>query len=154
MTLWRIVKKKFVSTAFDGEGARQFPGRWNNRGVPMVYTSSTPSLAMLEILVQLEADEILTEYYYRIGAEIPDKNLCEIARDLPEDWNLHPSPASTRILGDSWVKSGASLVLIVPSVISPVENNYLINPKHPSFAKIKIGKPEAFTFDDRFLKKT
>jgi RES domain-containing protein len=152
LTAWRIAKRKHAANAFDGEGARQFPGRWNNRGTPMIYTASTPSLAMLELLVHLEAEDILTTTYCRISVEFPVADCVDIGGQLPKDWKLDPPPASTRVVGDAWIVNATSLVLAVPSVISPVEQNYLINPRHPDFQKISIGKPEALKYDPRFAK--
>ena len=37
-TGWRIVKSRYASTAFDGEGARLYGGRWNSSGTRMVYS--------------------------------------------------------------------------------------------------------------------
>lgn len=108
----------------------------------MVYASSTLSLAMLELLVHLEADDILSEFYCRISVLFPKKETLKIG-DLPTHWNTDPPPAFTRALGDAWIKGATSLALVVPSAIVPVENNYLINPQHPAYKKVKIGKPEA-----------
>lgn len=149
ISAWRIVKQKHAANAFDGEGARQFPGRWNNRGTPMIYTASTPSLAMLELLVHLEAEDILTTTYCLIPVEFPAADCLDIGGQLPKDWKLDPPPASTRAVGDAWIEDGISLVLTVPSVILPVEQNYLINPRHPGFHKIRIGKPETMKYDPR-----
>jgi RES domain-containing protein len=58
ITGWRIFKKKHKASALTGEGARRFGGRWNSRGVGVIYTSASPSLAILEILVHLQAQEL------------------------------------------------------------------------------------------------
>ena len=52
LTVWRLVTARFADSAFSGEGARLYGGRWNRKHVPMVYTAATQSLAMLELLVQ------------------------------------------------------------------------------------------------------
>jgi RES domain-containing protein len=70
---------------------------------------------------------------------------------LPKDWMQEPPPPALQQLGDNWVKSGASVILAVPSVVIPKELNYLINPKHPDFAKLKIEKPSNFAFDQRLF---
>ena len=64
MTLhaWRIVKSKLAATAFSGEGARKFGGRWNSPGTPVVYLAGSTSLAILEMLVRLNAPELLKRY--------------------------------------------------------------------------------------------
>lgn len=141
VTLWRICKKKYVSTAFDGEGAQRFPGRWNNRGVPMVYCANTAALALLEILVYLEDIDMLQEEYSLVTAQ-SSNSVIKPLRTQPEDWNDHPAPISTREIGSRWVEQGESLVLAVPSVILPIETLYLINPQHPQFSELKIDDPQ------------
>jgi RES domain-containing protein len=80
-----------------------------------------------------------------------DDTLPEIfpVRTLPPDWRTEPPPPSTRQIGDTWVRDGRSAILALPSVIIPGELNYVLNPFHPDFKKISIGKPEKFTFDPR-----
>ncbi|MEX2607338.1 MAG: RES family NAD+ phosphorylase, partial [Kiritimatiellia bacterium] len=58
-TCYRLTKKKRVHTAFDGEGARLYGGRWNSKGTRMVYTSAAPSLAILETLVHVDSPTVL-----------------------------------------------------------------------------------------------
>ncbi len=71
-------------------------------------------------------------------------------KNLPAGWRAEPAPAFTQAIGDRWVKSARSPMLALPSVITG-ETNYLLNPSHPDFKKITIGKPEPFTFDPRLL---
>jgi RES domain-containing protein len=148
---YRIVKRKWQDSAFDGEGARRYPGRWNNRGTPMLYTAATRSLAILEMLVHLEAEELLREHFVTFELTIPDACVLQLHTDLPEDWMEAPVAASTRAIGDQWISSQVSAALAVPSVIVPSESNVLINPGHPDFRKIKIGKPESLDIDPRLL---
>jgi RES domain-containing protein len=56
-------------------------------------------------------------------------------------------------MGDRWVKKQSSAILTVPSIVVPDEYNYLLNPTHPDFAKIEIGKPIIYYFDPRLTKK-
>jgi RES domain-containing protein len=149
---YRIVKRKWQDSAFDGEGARRFPGRWNNRGTPMLYTASTRSLAILEILVHFEAEDLLREHFVVFELSIPDACLLQLDTALPDDWMEPPVTASTRAIGEQWISSRASAALAVPSVIVPSELNYLINPGHPDFRKIKIGQAEPLGIDPRLLK--
>jgi len=147
---WRIVKAKHAATAFSGEGAAKTGGRWNSRGVPVVYTSSAKSLAALESLVHLNPPVRFKYVALRIKFE---RAIVKIVppRALPPDWRVEPPPPSTKRLGDAWAREARSAVLAVPSVIVPGEPNYLLNPAHPDFRKIRIGKPERFTFDSRLL---
>jgi len=147
---WRILKAKHVATAFSGEGAAKSGGRWNSRGVAMVYTSGTKALAALENLVHLNPPVIFK--YVAIRLEF-DTALIEKAAfsELPADWRVEPPPPSTKQLGDTWARARRSAILAVPSVVISSELNYLLNPAHPEFKKIAIGRPEEFTFDPRLL---
>jgi RES domain-containing protein len=147
---WRIVKARHAATAFTGEGAAKTGGRWNSRGVRVVYTSSTNSLAALETLVHLNPPVLLR--YVSIRIEFEDRVMERVALvTLPADWQAEPPPPSTKALGDAWVREARSAVLAIPSVIIPGELNYLLNPAHPDFRAIRIGKPDAFAFDPRLL---
>jgi RES domain-containing protein len=147
---WRIVKEKRAATAFSGEGAARTGGRWNSRGVPVVYTSSTKSLAALETLVHLNPPVLFK--YVVIRVTFDDSLMEKVApRNLPADWREEPPPPSSKRIGDAWVLAARSALLVLPSVIIPGEPNYLLNPLHPDFKKIAIGKPERFTFDPRLL---
>lgn len=152
LTAWRLVTARFANAAFSGEGARLYGGRWNRKGVPMVYTSATQSLAMLEMLVQ---DEPLRARYVVIPAILPKGLKIErIAPDqLPADWRDLSARESLQAIGSDWVKRQSSAVLGVPSAVIPGESNYLLNPLHPSFARIEIGKPQDFVTDLRLIKK-
>ena len=150
MRAWRLVREGLGSTAFDGEGARLFGGRWNSRGTRMIYTSATLSLAALETLVHLNPPVAFK--YVAIPIEF-DEALVETfaTSDLPADWNEEPPPPSTAEIGDRWVKESRSAVLELPSVIIPAEPNYLLNPAHSDFKRIRIGKPTPFSFDPRLI---
>jgi len=152
LTVWRLVTARFADSAFSGEGARLYGGRWNRKGVPMVYAAATQSLAMLEMLVQ---DEPLRARYVVIPATLPKGLKIErIAPDqLPADWRDLSARESLQAIGSDWVKRQSSAVLAVPSAVIPTESNYLLNPQHPSFARIEIGKPQDFVTDLRLIKK-
>ncbi len=134
ISIYRIVKKKWADSAFDGEGARLFGGRWNNKGKSCVYVAGSESLALLEILVHLESDAILNAYCV-IKSNIDNKQIMTLG-NLPKNWQAEPAPPQTAIIGDQWLKSGQSLALRVPSVIVPREYNYLLNPNHPDMAQM------------------
>lgn len=146
---WRIVKVRHAATAFDGEGPRLYGGRWNSAGVRVVYASFTKSLAALETLVHLNLP--VTSQYVAIPLRF-DEALVEIfpAADLPVGWNDEPPSLVSQQIGDTWAKNSRSVLLALPSVLTG-ETNFLINPAHPHFARIRIGKPEPFTFDSRLL---
>jgi RES domain-containing protein len=147
---WRMVKKKHVATAFSGEGAAKTGGRWNSRGVAVVYTSASRSLAALETLVHLNPLVVFNYRVIRVEFEEAWVERLPLAA-WPTDWKLEPPPLSTRRLGDGWVRSLRSAILAVPSVVIPEETNFVLNPAHPGFKKIAISKSAPFIFDPRLL---
>lgn len=152
-TVYRIVQATHENEAFSGEGARLYPGRWNHRGVPMIYCAESVALAALEILVNAETMKLL-ERYVCIPATLDDKESLELRQtDLPKDWNAYPPPVSTRDYGSAWAAAKKTAILIVPSTVIPNAKNFLINPLHPYMKKIRIGKPGPFLFDPRLTSK-
>ena len=147
---WRIIKVQHAATAFSGRGAADYGGRWNSRGVAVVYASQTKSLDVLESLVHLNPP--VRFHYVGFHLEFPETFLerYPLAR-LPTDWQTEPPPPSTKQIGDHWVRLARTAVLALPSVIIPSETNYLLNPAHPDFSKIVIRPPEPFAFDPRLL---
>lgn len=150
LQVWRLVTARFAATAFSGEGARLYGGRWNRKGVPLVYTSATLSLAMLEMLVQ---DDPLRADYVAIPATIPEGLTIERVDtgELPGDWRRPRARARLQARGTAWARSLSSAVLAVPSAVIPAEYNYLLNPLHPAFSQISIGEPEPFAPDPRLF---
>jgi RES domain-containing protein len=147
---WRIVKEKLAATALDGEGAWLYGGRWNSPGTRVVYTSAALSLAALESLVHLNPP--VKFRYVAIPLAFEEAWVENMAvAGLPPGWTEEPPPPSTRRIGDLWVKEARSAVLELPSVIVRTERNYLLNPAHPDFKKIKVGKAMPFAFDPRLL---
>ena len=151
---YRITKRKWAANAFDGEAAKRYPGRWNLRGHPLIYTAASRSLAMLEILVHYEEYELLTDHFICIPLTIPSECILELDEPLPDDWRTDPPPPSTRTLGTGWLESMASLALRVPSTVIPAEANYLINPLHPDIHRLEIGDAEPLDIDPRLLTQT
>lgn len=151
---FRIVKTRRVSTAFDGEGARCSGGRWNSPGTRVVYLAKTISLAALEILVHLD-DAGLRASYSFIPISFPASCVATPNRKgalpLPDDWAATPAPFDCARYGDEWAASGDSLILRVPSVIVPWESNFLLNPAHPDWSKVKVGQAQSFDFDSRLV---
>jgi RES domain-containing protein len=146
---WRIVKEKHAATAFSGEGARIFEGRWNSAGVRVVYCSENLALSALEILVHTRAVTIGGKFRgFRVTFE--DTLMATVdLKKLPKAWNAQPPMAFSKGIGDEWIKSGRSAVLALPSVLVPLERTFLLNPKHRDFAKIKIKDIGSFILDPR-----
>lgn len=149
--VWRLCKRRYAASAFDGEGARRAGGRWNPPGVAVIYASETISLAALEALVHTDPDDA-PEDMVIIPVDIPDDvAMTELTpRVLPKDWRRTPAPPRLQQLGADWIRTGATAVLSVPSVLVPQERNYVFNPAHPDFARLKRGTPQPFVLDPRF----
>ncbi len=151
---WRIVQARHAGKAFDGEGARLYGGRWNPPGVAAVYTAGTKSLAMLELMVHVFVEQLSHEYVC-IPVDFDAKLMKSIDRsELTPGWRTYPATTATTDVGARWVLDGASAVLEVPSVVVPEEFCYLLNPRHPDFARVRIGKPEPLDVDARLLRTT
>lgn len=146
---WRIVKTRYAASAFTGEGARLYGGRWTSKGRRAIYTSESHSLATLEMLVHLGDNDPLLSYSV-ISVGIPDGLVADIDyAALPPGWRGYPADAALQALGDAWLDARKQPALRVPSAIIPSEYNYLLNPGHGGFRKLKIGAPQRFDFDPR-----
>lgn len=154
VTTYLICKTKYAATWFDGEGAFRFGGRWNSRGTRVLYTAGSLSLAALEMLVHLNDEEILLSYSFA-AAEFDESLILPVEefRAVPKNWSASPPPLEIQRIGDDWARGQASVVLEVPTSVLPIEFNYLINVEHPEFSKVKLGKQQSFTFDERLYKK-
>jgi RES domain-containing protein len=152
MRVWRICKAEHVATAFTGEGAVLFAGRWHHRGTRVVYASESRALAALEQLVHLHRNR-LPPHFVCFAVDIPDDlGISEVrVQDLPAEWRRHPGPAELQDIGTRWVESGETVCLRVPSAVVPEEHNFLLNPCHEDFGSLAIGDPEPFEFDERLI---
>lgn len=150
-TVWRITTARFAQTAFSGEGARLYGGRWNPKGCEVVYTAESQSLALLELLVQ---DDPLRANYVLIPAVLPsDLRMTQLdAGELPDNWRTIGARDVLQAMGLEWIRSGQTAVLSIPSAVLPEERNYLLNPRHPDFVRIVIGEPRSLQTDTRLLR--
>lgn len=153
MRVWRLCKSRWAQSAFSGEGARRVGGRWNPKGVAVVYAAESLSLAALELFVHLEPED-QPEDLVQISAEIPAGVSRQklLPADLPDNWRTYPAPSILQTLGADWVREGKTAFLELPSVVIPSETNVLVNPYHADFQQIAIDSPEPFHFDPRMWK--
>jgi RES domain-containing protein len=150
--LWRLARR--AHAACDGEGARQYGSRWTPRGLPVVFTSATLSLAALERFVHLDSDLEAIDLV-AIPVDIDDDLPIETVdvNTLPADWRTFPAPPALATVGASWFIAARTAVLAVPSVIVPHERNFALNPTHRDFERLSIGRLAPFSFDPRMWKK-
>lgn len=149
---WRITKRRHAKAAFSGAGAKKFGGRWNSPGIAVVYVSEAQSLAILELLVHLEAPDLLQKYVL-ISVDLEDGFVQDLDRaTLPRNWRAEPAPVQLRNMGDEWAQKANSVALRVPSALVPAESNFLLNPAHADFQRLGIGEPVMFSFDERLIR--
>ncbi len=149
-TAWRIVTARRLKSAFDGEGARRFGGRFNPPGVAVVYTAENLSLAVLELLVHLDTD-VLPDDLFAIRVVLPSDAPVDVLapEDLPSGWQRYPAPESLARIGADWVRRGTSLALVVPSAVVTVERNLVINPAHRDAKRLRVEAPTSLLLDPR-----
>lgn len=149
--VYRLQKAKHLATLLTGEGARLYGGRWNPVGVPLLYTSATPELAVLETLVHLDEtplDELPP--FVLLEIELPESLHVFEKEALPEGWAQMPIPTGLSTFLLPWLRDPeAALAYSVPSVIVPWSRNVLVNPIHHLVNQVRIVRQEAFRFDNR-----
>lgn len=148
MIVFRIGKEQY-SKDLSGNGAKLYGGRWNNTGVPCVYTSQSRALALLEYSANVGMDFIPPNLCFtliEIETDLIDETVFE---NLPKDWNAIPSSSSTKLLGSTKLAQSNLPILKVPSVIIPNEFNYIINPLFLDNNSLKIIDIEKYTYDFR-----
>ena len=153
-TVWRIATDTPAYEAHDlsGAGAKATGGRWNEAGTAMVYASESRALACLETVVHLNAGGLPLNRYL-VEVTIPDdvfvRARTETAGSLPVGWEAEPAGRVSIRFGTGWARSGATALLVVPSVIVPEEFNVLVNPAHADSAWIVAVKRRRWVYDPR-----
>lgn len=152
--VWRIAKHTAEYRADDlsGGGAKMTGGRWNSKGNPVIYASSSIALATLETLAHL-GDNVAIRNAFLVRIDIPATSwrLKEVvdAQMLEPTWVAEPLGSTTINHGDAWLSNAESPLLLVPSVIVPEEHNILINPLHPANKKLNATVARHFIYDPR-----
>lgn len=152
MRVWRISPTKYAAQCLAGIGGLHVSGRWHHRGRPIVYTSATPSLAALEVLVHVDPG-LAPPDLQLVEIEVPDAlavETCDPAALAP-DWRAFPAPAALPDFGSAWLAEQRTPVLCAPSAVLPIERNYILNPAHPGAAALRITRVLAFSFDPRLM---
>lgn len=152
---WRLVDPEYAASIqeiFSGEGSFLYGGRWNSKGVRIVYLGSSLAQAAMELLAHLSHAEVLRTYR-KVEVSF-DENLMQHIdlADLPEDWAEPTMASSVQAVGDAWAEEQSSLVLQVPSAAVAGEYNYLLNPAHPDIDKATFSDVMPFNYDPRLLK--
>jgi RES domain-containing protein len=132
----------------DGLGASLYGGRWNHKGTPVIYAAASRALCALEVLAN--ANELAGDYV-ATPIELPDDlAVVTLSIDgLPSDWDAAQATTGTADIGTEWAARLETVVLVVPSAIIAREQNYILNPRHPDFSRVRFLTSEPFQFDDR-----
>lgn len=150
MTVYRFCSHKYRDD-LSGNGARLYGGRWNNKGFAALYTSSNISLSLLEILVNaLDISALQSLSLMRI--EIPEQleqSVYKIEK-LKNGWHLDFD--YTKWIGSEFLQKREHLYLQCPSAVVFEEQNFMLNPLHKDFNKIKLLPSNDFVFDKRLFK--
>jgi RES domain-containing protein len=149
---WRICRRRYAAEAAIGEGARLYGGRWNGRGLPVVYASTSLALAAVETFVNLEPNLIpadLVSIEGEVAASLATRKLDLSV--LPAGW-YQSRDESLQRFGNEWIRGGETIAVLVPSAAIRGEWNILLNPAHPDFARVQFKSPERFEFDARMFR--
>ena len=146
MLIYRITLTKFADKLVASGRA----ARWNPNETEVIYTASSRSLACLENVVH-RSQLGLNQLFSVMTIEVPDSVKKEIVKlnDLPTDWREFAQMPLTQDIGQNWLNKAQTALLQVPSSIIDEEMNYLINPHHPDFRKVKLLRSDRFVFDMR-----
>ncbi|MYH50993.1 MAG: RES domain-containing protein [Gammaproteobacteria bacterium] len=147
MNVYRIHPRAYP--ALGGIGAGIFGGRWNPRGIRLVYASLAYEGAVLEQLAHTTTGRLPVA---RIASRIVIPEDCAVpAIDETRypDWR---NAARSREIGAEWVESGRSVALKVPSFVAqPWGWNVILNPLHPDFGSLSVAEVVDVVWDGRFL---
>ena len=154
VSLWRIATDAADYEAHDmaGKGAEISGGRWNRKGLPVVYTSTSIALAALETVVHMDMGELpLNRYLVEVTVpmDVWESRKIDMASTMPVGCDARPASMTSHNVGDAWLKGLSSLLYQVPSVVVSEEYNVLINPKHPDAGKITARKIRSWHYDPR-----
>lgn len=149
MEVFRLTRAKYAET-LSGKGAALFGNRWNSKGVEMIYTSASRALAMAEVLVHLSLNQIPKDYKM-LCIDVPDTIKVQNLKstELSKHWHKSPPGIQTQEIGDEFIMKNKFCLLKVPSAVVYGDFNYLINPYHKNFQKIRIKSIADFPIDER-----
>jgi RES domain-containing protein len=137
---------------FDGRGAMLRGARWNSPGRRVVYAAESYAGALLEALVHASGAVPRGQGY--IAIEIPAAVAVEELSPAAVPYWDAPSYTAARRFGDRWYDERRTAVLLVPSVVTRVERNVLLNQEHPDFARIRASEPLPVRWDARLWSRT
>lgn len=148
VTCFRIADNRY--TIFSGDGAQRIGGRWNLVGKPVIYASQNLSCAMVELRVHLNGIPLPNTHKFIEITSSSEVSTEKLSLKEFKTWDIN-NDSDSKEYGNKWLEEQRSLILIVPSIVIPQEKNYIINPNHPEFIKLKASKPRALGWDSRLF---
>jgi len=146
-TLWRVSRHRDLK----GAGGLRAPGRWHERGLPVVYLAESPAGALLEACVHTSANDVPPRYtLLALGVDAHVTVESVDPSTLPPNWpeDLH----KTREIGSAWLRSARTALLRIPSALVPATFNVVLNPLHAHAARVRIQSAVQYPFDPRIKK--
>jgi len=150
MLVFRITKTKYASD-ISGTGAAIYPGRWNKKSTPVLYTGINTEIALLETIVHLPP--MVSPSLDILTLDIPENSIMKWqVEDLPRNWSDYPAPTLLAEIGQEWISEAKYLALQVPSSIISTSHILILNCLHPRYSEVKIIDQKKFLFDPRLKK--
>ena len=147
MIVYRITSTKHAGD-ISGTGAAVHGGRWNKKGVAVLYTGESKEIALLETIVH--TPPLFVPNLDILTIKIPD-SITELSiKSLPSNWADYPAPSVLAGIAQKWIDEGKTIALKVPSCVIHTAHNYILNCRHPEYhSKVKIIDRQNFHFDSR-----
>lgn len=140
MEVYRILKEPYWHDPLSVVGAELAGGRWNPPGMGILYTATSPALALLETLVHFPGVRYNELPRLRVfSLQIPDGEIRWIYPDLlPDEWTSPTALSLTQSVFSEWLRSPTDLGLGVPSAVMDISYNILLHPKHRLYTNITV----------------
>lgn len=148
-TVYRLIRDKYRHEPLSIEGSRLFGGRWNPKGIGVLYVTSSPELGLIESLAHAPAvryEDLPT--YWVFSLEMPDDIRYIRREELPDYWQDETYDRTQTWLGE-WLAKPDILAMALPSVIVPLSYNIVLHPHHPLFAQVRVVGQEVQSVDRR-----
>lgn len=147
LRLWRIATGPHP--LWSGEGARLFGQRWNPPGLPAIYCGTSFAICLLEVLVHANRKAPPSAARY-VEAEVPDGVSREVFPDFAHPgWDDPYDVSVAQAYGAAWLRERRSALLLVPSVVTRLDGNAVVNPEHPEAGMISVGAERKVGLDPR-----
>ena len=147
MMLWRVSRHRDLA----GTGGLHAPGRWHERGMPVIYLAESPAGALLEACVHTSANDVPPNYTL-LGVEADARGSLEHldVSILSADWIKRLEV--TREIGTAWLREQRFCLLRIPSALVPATFNVMLNPLHAEAPRLHIKSVIKYPFDPRIKK--